>query len=35
MSYILDALRKSEQERQVASGRGVGMLFPVMADHAF
>jgi general secretion pathway protein B len=33
MSYILDALRKSEQERQVASGHGVGMLYPVSQEH--
>jgi len=33
MSYILDALRKSEQERQIASGRGAGMLYPVMAEN--
>lgn len=32
MSYILDALRKSEQERQVAAGRGAGMLFPVATE---
>lgn len=32
MSYILDALRRSEQERQVATGSGVGMLYPVMID---
>lgn len=29
MSYILDALRKSEYERQVAAGQGVGMLYPI------
>lgn len=29
MSYILDALRKSEHERQVAAGQGVGMLHPI------
>lgn len=34
MSYILDALRKSEQERQIAAGRGVGMLYPAPLKHA-
>lgn len=34
MSYILDALRKSEQERQIAAGRGVGMLYPVHLENA-
>ena len=34
MSYILDALRKSEQERQMASGRGAGMLYPVTPEHS-
>lgn len=29
MSYILDALRKSEHERQVAAGQSVGMLYPI------
>ena len=29
MSYILDALRKSEHERQVAAGQSVGMLHPI------
>ncbi len=29
MSYILDALRKSEHERQAASGQSVGMLYPI------
>lgn len=29
MSYILDALRKSEQERQTATGQSAGMLFPI------
>ncbi len=29
MSYILDALRKSEHERQVAAGQGAGMLHPI------
>lgn len=34
MSYILDALRKSEQERQIAAGGGVGMLYPAPLKHA-
>ncbi|MBS1158251.1 MAG: hypothetical protein H6R15_670 [Proteobacteria bacterium] len=34
MSYILDALRKSEQERQIAAGRGVGMLYPGRLEDA-
>lgn len=34
MSYILDALRKSEQERQIAAGQGVGMLFPTSPEQA-
>lgn len=29
MSYILDALRKSEHERQVAAGQSAGMLHPI------
>lgn len=29
MSYILDALRKSEHERQIAAGQSVGMLYPI------
>jgi general secretion pathway protein B len=29
MSYILDALRKSDHERQMAAGQTVGMLYPV------
>ena len=29
MSYILDALRKSEHERQLASGQKVSMLYPI------
>jgi|CXWL01.1.fsa_nt_gi general secretion pathway protein B len=29
MSYILDALRKSEHERQVAAGQSAGMLYPI------
>ena len=35
MSYILDALRKSEHERQVAAGQSVGMLHPIVIqrDH--
>lgn len=32
MSYILDALRKSEQERQVAAGHGAGLLYPVSTE---
>jgi general secretion pathway protein B len=32
MSYILDALRKSEQERQIASGSGAGLLFPASPE---
>lgn len=31
MSYILDALRKSEQERQLAEGKSAGVLYPVAA----
>lgn len=34
MSYILDALRKSEQERQIAAGRGAGMLYPAQVEPA-
>ena len=30
MSFILDALRKSEQERQIAAGRGAGLLYPLI-----
>jgi general secretion pathway protein B len=33
MSYILEALRKSEQERQATSARGVGMLLPPTATY--
>lgn len=33
MSFILDALRKSEQERQIASGRGAGLLYPLIAEN--
>ena len=33
MSYILDALRKSEHERQIAAGSGAGMLHPAMIDN--
>ncbi|MEO7621506.1 MAG: general secretion pathway protein GspB [Gallionella sp.] len=29
MSYILDALRKSEQERQISAGLSVGLLYPI------
>jgi general secretion pathway protein B len=32
MSYILDALRKSEQERQLAEGKSAGVLYPVTAE---
>lgn len=32
MSYILDALRKSEQERQLAAGHGAGLLFPASPE---
>jgi general secretion pathway protein B len=32
MSYILDALRKSEQERQVAAGQSAGVLYPVLVE---
>jgi general secretion pathway protein B len=32
MSYILDALRKSEHERQMATGKITGMLYPVQID---
>lgn len=32
MSYILDALRKSEQERQLAAGKGASVLYPVMVE---
>ena len=34
MSYILDALRKSELERQMASGSHVSLLYPVPVDAA-
>jgi len=33
VSYILDALRKSEHERQIAAGSGAGMLHPAMIDN--
>jgi general secretion pathway protein B len=33
MSYILDALRKSEQERQIAAGGSAGMLYPSTPEH--
>lgn len=29
MSYILDALRKSEHDRQMSAGLGVGLLYPL------
>jgi cytoskeletal protein RodZ len=29
MSYILDALRKSEHERQAAAGQSTGLLYPI------
>lgn len=32
MSYILDALRKSEQERQLAEGKSAGVLYPVAVE---
>ncbi len=32
MSYILDALRKSEHERQMATGKISGMLYPIQID---
>lgn len=32
MSFVLDALRKSEQERQLASGQGASMLYPVIVE---
>jgi general secretion pathway protein B len=32
MSYVLDALRKSEQERQLAAGAPAGTLYPVMVE---
>jgi len=34
MSYILDALRKSELERQMASSSHVSLLYPVAVDSA-
>lgn len=34
MSYILDALRKSEQERQVAAGQSSGLLAPSPTEHS-
>lgn len=34
MSYILDALRKSEHERQVAAGQSVGMLYPIEIEQS-
>lgn len=33
MSYILDALRKSEHERQMAAGQIVGMLYPIEIEN--
>lgn len=32
MSYVLDALRKSEQEREMAARVGVRLLYPVMIE---
>jgi general secretion pathway protein B len=32
MSYVLDALRKSEQERQMAAGEAGSVLHPVMVE---
>lgn len=32
MSYILDALRKSEQERQAAAGQSASALYPVLVE---
>jgi general secretion pathway protein B len=29
MSYILDAIRKSEHERQIVAGQNIGMLYPI------
>ena len=34
MSNILDALRKSEQERQIASGQTASMLYPAMLEQS-
>lgn len=33
MSYILDALRKSEQERQKNTGQGISLPHPVTVNH--
>jgi general secretion pathway protein B len=33
MSYILDALRKSEQERQKATGQGISLSYPISVKH--
>ena len=33
MSYILDALRKSEQERQKTTGQGISLPYPVTIRH--
>jgi general secretion pathway protein B len=33
MSYILDALRKSEQERQKATGQGISLPYPINIKH--
>ena len=33
MSYILEALRKSERQRQIANEHGGGMLYPAMVEH--
>lgn len=32
MSYVLDALRKSEQERQMAAGQSASVLYPLMVE---
>ncbi len=32
MSYVLDALRKSEHERQMASGQSASILYPVIVE---
>jgi general secretion pathway protein B len=33
MSYILDALRKSEQERQKTTGQGISLSYPITVKH--
>ncbi len=33
MSYILEALRKSERQRQIVTVHGGGMLYPAMVEH--